>query len=330
MYAGNHTSPFSNALQNFMQARKTASTQRLMAPAMSGDLSALNELMGMNPQAGMQVQQVMSQRQAAEQQRQQQQFENDMAIKKFGLSEQELIARQRQEKASQLKSFQPQLMQNPETGAIEMMVPVVDESTGEARWSPIAGAGGLQIARETPWEQREREAETKVDTAGKSASAAKVADRDQAWIDRGVEAYDGMTDINRMIELNDVIQSGGYSKAATKVADALGYTPANEGEFRTLQRTMVLAQLKKAFTGAISDAEREFLESAMADLGQGKEVNKRTLSRLKSINERDIRRAKLAANRQKINWDEYVGGAPSKTEAPQDDDSSLFEKYGIK
>ena len=59
MYAGGNKSPLSGALQNFMQARSTAQTQRLMGPAMSGDLSALNQLMSVNPQAGMQVQQVM-------------------------------------------------------------------------------------------------------------------------------------------------------------------------------------------------------------------------------------------------------------------------------
>jgi hypothetical protein len=314
MYSGGNKTPFSNALSNFMQARQMAGTNRLMAPAMSGDLSALNQLMSVNPEAGMKVQQAMAQQQQARQQQEQQaaqqSFENEMATKKFGLSEQELeLARQKATgpQASQLKSFQPQLMQNPETGSIEMMVPIVDEATGQARWSPIAGAGGLQVARETPEQAREREAATKVDTAGKSATATKTAERDQAWIDKGVDAYDGLNDINRMIELNDVISSGGYAKAATRVADALGYTPADEGEFRTLQRTMVLGQLKKAFTGAISDAEREFLESALADLGQGKEVNKRTLERLKGINEREVRRAKSAASRQGISWEEYVG-----------------------
>jgi hypothetical protein len=212
---------------------------------------------------------------------------------------------------SQLKSFQPQLMENPETGAIEMMVPIVDEASGQARWSPISGAGGLQVARETPEQERQREAQSKVETAGRSASASKTAERDQTWIDKGVDAQDGMRDIDRMMELNDVIASGGYAKSAVRVADMLGYTPADEGEFRQLQRTMVLSQLKKAFTGAISDAEREFLESAMADLGQGKDVNRRTLERLKGINEREIRRAKAAAKRQGISWEEYVGEASS-------------------
>ncbi len=324
---------FSNTLQSFMQTRRDVGTHRLLGPAMSGDMEALNRLMAINPEAAQQVSGQLQQQQSyADQQKkqaaleQQQAFENEMAMKKFGLQERELAQNAQRAQASSNKAFQPQLMVNPETGKPEMMVPIVDESTGQARWAPISGAAGLEVARETPEQAREREAAAKVQTAGRSATATKSAERDQAWIDKGVEAYDGLNDINRMMELNEVIASGGYAKAATRVADALGYTPADEGEFRTLQRTMVLGQLKKAFTGAISDAEREFLESALADLGQGKEVNRRTLERLKSINEREVRRAKSAAQRQGLSWEEYVGEGGQAPANPADD---LLKKYGI-
>jgi len=87
MYAGQNKSPFSNALGNFMQARSTAQTQRLMGPAMSGDLTALNELMGVNPEAGMQVQQVMGQQQQMRQQQEQQAIENARAEQGFGMEQ---------------------------------------------------------------------------------------------------------------------------------------------------------------------------------------------------------------------------------------------------
>jgi hypothetical protein len=62
----------------------------------------------------------------------------------------------------------------------------------------------------------------------------------------------------------------------------------------------------------------------MADLGQGKDVNRRTLDRLKSINEREIRRAKAAAKRQGISWEEYVGEAPeAPKEKPQEKSSGI-------
>jgi hypothetical protein len=90
MYAGgNNQSPFSNALSNFMQARQTAQTQRLMAPAMSGDLSALNQLMSVNPQAGMQVQQTMAQQQQQRAQQEQQAIENERASQEFGMQQEQ-------------------------------------------------------------------------------------------------------------------------------------------------------------------------------------------------------------------------------------------------
>lgn len=54
-----------------MQARRDAATNRLMAPAMSGDLQALNQLMSVNPEAGMQVQNVMANRQQQQLQQEQ-------------------------------------------------------------------------------------------------------------------------------------------------------------------------------------------------------------------------------------------------------------------
>lgn len=84
MYAGGNKSPLSNALQNFMQARQLGQTQRLVAPAMSGDLSALSQLMSVNPQAGMQIQQVIGQRQQQEYQRKQDLIQNQLAAIKSG------------------------------------------------------------------------------------------------------------------------------------------------------------------------------------------------------------------------------------------------------
>lgn len=105
IYAGGNKSPFSNALAGFMQARQAAQTNRLMAPAMSGDLSSLNKLMSVNPQAGIQVQQIMAQQQQASHQKQQQQFENELATKRFGVDEQRLLL-EKQAMESQAKAGQ--------------------------------------------------------------------------------------------------------------------------------------------------------------------------------------------------------------------------------
>lgn len=64
----NGGTPISDAISRFYQAKDTAMTKRLMPEAMSGKPEALNQLMAINPQAGMQVQQnLMMQKQQAQQ-----------------------------------------------------------------------------------------------------------------------------------------------------------------------------------------------------------------------------------------------------------------------
>jgi len=58
--------PLTNALQSFLGAKQQAATQRLMGPAMSGDPEAVSQLMGVNPQLGMQVQNQLAAQQAAQ------------------------------------------------------------------------------------------------------------------------------------------------------------------------------------------------------------------------------------------------------------------------
>jgi len=53
----NNGTPISNAIDRFFQAKDAAATKRLMPEAMSGSPEALNQLMAVNPQAGMMVQQ---------------------------------------------------------------------------------------------------------------------------------------------------------------------------------------------------------------------------------------------------------------------------------
>lgn len=302
-------------LNGFMMAKQHAATQRLTPRAMSGDLSALNDLMAANPQQGAQVNQILQQRQQQAAMAQQQALENQLAQQNYGLDERKVIL-------AENKALDP-------AGGDEFgLTPykTVDDQGNIHLWQPSKGGAapreiavpkGQKVAAETPWDERAREAATKVDTAGKSASATKTAERDQEWVDKGVVAYDTLPDINRLVELNDAITTGGFASAATKAADLFGKTPADIGEFRTLQRTMVLSQLKQAFTGAISDAEREFLTSAQANIEQGGEVNKRTLSRLKSIAERNVNRGKEAAKRQGLSWDDYVGAEKSDASSPE-------------
>lgn len=101
---------FSNVMQSFMDARRGVATHRLMGPAMSGDLSALNELMAVNPQAGMQVQQVMGQRQQQEAQARQQAEQNEYQRKQDAIR-------------MQLEAMRAGAQFDPESGKITQNAP---------------------------------------------------------------------------------------------------------------------------------------------------------------------------------------------------------------
>lgn len=73
----------SNMLNSFMQAKKTAATQRLVMPAMSGDASALNQLMMANPEVGMQVFQNKQQQSLQQKQQEFQQQQIDLTKQNY-------------------------------------------------------------------------------------------------------------------------------------------------------------------------------------------------------------------------------------------------------
>jgi len=97
--------PLTNALQSFLGAKQQAATQRLMGPAMSGDPEAVSQLMGVNPQLGMQVQNQLAAQQAQQQQMAQAEAAalaraQEMALKqkRFGLDERELAMKEAEQK----------------------------------------------------------------------------------------------------------------------------------------------------------------------------------------------------------------------------------------
>jgi len=144
--------------------------------------------------------------------------------------------------------------------------------------------------------------------SGAEATAKEEATRDQNFINSGITAYDGLNDISRMKELNTAMMHGGIAAAATRAGDLFGKTPADEGEFRTLSRQLVLNNIKALGTGnSITDTDRQFIEQMMPYLGQGGEVNDRILNRLEQINRRAVYRGQEAAKRRNQDWNSLIG-----------------------
>jgi len=89
--------PLTGMLQNFLQAKQQTQTQKLMGPAMAGSPEAMQRLMQVNPQAGMQMQQYMGQQQAAQAKAAQAQQAQEMKAQEMAIKQQELALKQQKE-----------------------------------------------------------------------------------------------------------------------------------------------------------------------------------------------------------------------------------------
>lgn len=118
----------------------------------------------------------------------------------------------------------------------------------------------------------------------------KVQDDTEAvFVANAFAASQELEDINRAIELIDVVKQGGFEAAKAQARDFLGDTSGDVGELRRLLAQNVLDGLS-AFTGAISEGERDFLERISTSISTSRDVNERQLLRLKRIAEKSIRR----------------------------------------
>ena len=120
--------------------------------------------------------------------------------------------------------------------------------------------------------------------------------RDQDTIVAGLSAAPQYNDVVRGLELIDIVNQGGMASNAKAITDYFGTTSGDVGELNRTLATTVLQGLS-AFTGAISEGERDFVESMSASLKQGKEVNRRQLERLKNIYQKEIRKAARIAKK---------------------------------
>jgi hypothetical protein len=127
--------------------------------------------------------------------------------------------------------------------------------------------------------------------------------RENEFITSSFTAAQELPDLRRSIELLNTVETGGFEQAKLAAQDFFGVTPADIGELRGLLGQNILAGLS-AFTGAISEGERQFLQEISANIGQGKEVNRRQLMRLKRIQENALRRGAEILQRRADEGDE--------------------------
>ena len=133
--------------------------------------------------------------------------------------------------------------------------------------------------------------------------------RRKTFIKQGVAAKESLPNINRMIELNDRVITGGATALTKAVTDFLGMTSGDLGEFNRRSGELVLSTIRQLGANP-TEGERSFLEKIQPAVGQSNEVNSSILKDLLVIAERQSSRAKKLSANPKLDPNDLVLSEP--------------------
>ena len=196
------------------------------------------------------------------------------------------------------KSYAPITIVNPDTKEKKLVAPTYNPKTNKAELSPFDMPEGFEISRETAEEKRAADVIAKGEGKQAEVRAKSQEEREQGYIDSGVEAADSMGGVVRAIELLDLVETGGFDAAALRAKQLFGIESADEGELANQLGIAVLAQLKPIFGSAFTSEEGKRLERLSAGFGKSPAANKRILEQQLKIAERAARRAIRAATKR--------------------------------
>lgn len=188
-------------------------------------------------------------------------------------------------------------------------------------WMPITkGAPSEPVGKVTPIggaysETAEGKMERDVTTAGGTTEAEEFAKLRIEAVDSLPQIESTIYSTEQSLELLDQIRTGGFSTAIVRASQKfLGVETKTEAEFNLEAGKQVLAGLN-SFEGAISEGERNYLESLYQDLTRSKGANRGILEVMMDRAQRALRDARTRANSN--TFDEYMTnresyGAPVK------------------
>lgn len=117
------------------------------------------------------------------------------------------------------------------------------------------------------------------------------------YVNSGVDAADGVANLERTKKLLTLVETGGIDKASFLAKRFFGIEGASEGELSNRLGVAVLAQLKPIFGAAFTNEEGKRLDKIMANFGNNPETNKRLIAEALTISKRAANRAIRAAER---------------------------------
>lgn len=132
--------------------------------------------------------------------------------------------------------------------------------------------------------------------AGERTEAVEFNKLRVAAIDSLAGIENSIEDANASLDLLNQIQTGGFSTSLVRQAqDFFGQTPEDEAAFNFMAAQNVLNGLS-AFSGAISEGERQYLERMYQSLEKSEFANRAILNRLLAGYERALEDAQLRAD----------------------------------
>ena len=183
-------------------------------------------------------------------------------------------------------------------GERKQWTPVTPDApaTPTGKLTPVGGA-----YKESAGEKGARD----VDTAGGETEAQEFAKLRIEAIDSLPQIEQTIYSTEQSLEVLETIRTGGWSTAVTRAASKfLGVTPKSEAQFNLLAGQQVLAGLSN-FEGAISEGERNYLQSLYQSLEDSNGANRGILELMLDTANRSLRDAETRANSG--TFQEYMG-----------------------
>lgn len=213
-----------------------------------------------------------------------------------------LKARERREGTGKVSSSRSAGQYKDSKGNYYELSIVRTDQGEQSRWMPIStGAPATPQGKVTPVGGAFKE--SAAERVGRDVETAGGETEAQEFAKLRIEAVDSLPQIEgtiqsteKSLEILETIKTGGWSTAAVRAASRfLGVTPKSEAEFNLLAGQQVLDGLS-AFEGAISEGERNYLESLYQDLKESKGANRGILELMLDKANRALRDAETRAN----------------------------------
>lgn len=327
----NPANEIQSGIEQFKQGKQKEQLSALTIQASKGDVKAMTELWGANPEMA----QLMEQREAdktakmgALQAQQSKKAETDWGIRwKQSNTPEQKQALLQEAMANPLIDIDDDDVgiegEQADLAVNTMLFGHLGKDGYKALLSADTGLGDLPSAvQETEWfnkqtpeiqethlkikrgekptldqklDYEKSKAEIKEDSAISTARKKTSQQRQQGYIDSGVSSADNLRAINSSLTLLEDIKTGGIDAAILKAKQLMGIESADEAELTYELGKSVLKQLKPTFGAAFTVNEMLELKRMEAGLGKSVAGNKRILKNLQRMTKRSAERGMRAA-----------------------------------